>query len=403
MTIRTYALIFTFFSLVSMTTVLIAQTKPVTLDEAINMAIMNNKELESYRLKAEQSKKLKAEAFDPGSTGIYYSYDANNVAENDVPLRIIGIEQSFDFPTVYISRIRSAKSQAEVDLLIYELNRNELSKKVSQSYYKILLIQSKLPHFRVMDSLYTSIITAAERRYITGESNYLESLTSRSHALHLKMYYVHANEDLKNELQKLRALIQSDTIISVPEMKLEPLEINSHVFSRNYGIMLHDEMQRLSQNKLKTERNLLLPGLSLEYFQGTNSGANAKIYPGFSVGLSIPILFGAQNARIQAAKIENEINSANALNYSAMLKSHSEEIMTEIRKHNEVLKQYNELGKETSAEILKYARLAYDKGEIDFHTYISSLEEAINIELEYLDSLDSYNQAVLEFNYLSLF
>lgn len=402
MTIKTFALFFTFLSN-ALTSLLIAQSKPVTLEEAINLAIMNNKELESYRLKAEQTKKLKAEAFDPGSTSIYYSYDENNVADNDLPLKVVGAEQSFDFPGVYISRIRAAKSRAEVDNLIYELNKNELSKKVSQSYYKILLIQSKLPHFKVMDSLYTSIITAAEKRYITGESNYLESLSSRSYAMHLKLHYVHANEDLKNELQKLRALIQTDTIISVPEIKLEPLEINSPVFDRNLGIMLQDEMQRLSQNKLKAERNLLLPGLSLEYFQGTNNGANSRIYPGFSVGLSIPIFFGAQNARIQAAKIENNISNANALNYSTMLKSHSEEIMTEIRKHNEVLNQYNELGKETAAEILKYARLAYDNGEIDFHTYISSLEEAINIELEYLDSLDGYNQAVLELNYLSLF
>jgi len=85
-----------------------------------------------------------------------------------------------------------------------------------------------------------------------------------------------------------------------------------------------------------------------------------------------------------------------------MLKSRAENIMSDIRKYDEVLKQYEELGKKTADEIIKYARLAYEQGDIDFHTYFSSLEEAINIELDYLDNLDGYNQAVLELNYLNL-
>ena len=55
-----------------------------------------------------------------------------------------------------------------------------------------------------------------------------------------------------------------------------------------------------------------------------------------------------------------------------------------------------------ATEINKYARMAYENGEIDFFQYIQSLENATIIELDYLDSLNDYNQAMLELNYLNL-
>jgi cobalt-zinc-cadmium resistance protein CzcA len=78
------------------------------------------------------------------------------------------------------------------------------------------------------------------------------------------------------------------------------------------------------------------------------------------------------------------------------------EILSEIRKYDKIIKQYNELGKETSQEIMRYAREAFDQGEIDFHVFISSLEEAFNLELNFLDNLYNYNQAVIDLNYLNL-
>jgi len=381
---------------------LIAQLRSVSLAEAIDMAVANNKDLEVYRLRVTQSRKLKAEAFDPGATGIYYGYDENNLAANDLPLKILGIEQSFDFPTVYVYRLKAARTQADLEGIIYELQKDQLIKKVAQNYYHVMVAQKKLHYLKELDSLYSSFISAADRRYRVGESNYLESLTSRAHALLFRTRYIQMTEELTTELQKLQSLIQSDTLITVPDQDLQPLEITTPDLNEHYGIMLHNEMQKLSQSKLNIEKNLLLPGFKLEYFQGTNNGENAKIYPGFQIGVSVPILFGAQNARIQAARIEKEISSANALNYASMLKSRSEELNSEIRKYNEVIKQYQVLGKETAAEIMKYARYAYDQGEIDFFKYIYALEEAVNIELDYLENLRMYNQAVLELNYLNL-
>ena len=51
---------------------------------------------------------------------------------------------------------------------------------------------------------------------------------------------------------------------------------------------------------------------------------------------------------------------------------------------------------------LKTARISYDSGEINFFQYIQSIENALEILLDYLNNLNDYNQIVLEINYLTL-
>ena len=45
--------------------------------------------------------------------------------------------------------------------------------------------------------------------------------------------------------------------------------------------------------------------------------------------------------------------------------------------------------------------MSYKNGEIDFFQYIQSLENAISIESDYLDSVLSYNQSYLELHYFN--
>ena len=51
-------------------------------------------------------------------------------------------------------------------------------------------------------------------------------------------------------------------------------------------------------------------------------------------------------------------------------------------------------------EIIRMAEKSYLSGETDYLQYIQSLEGAGQIELGYLESLNQYNQTVLEMQYL---
>ena len=55
-----------------------------------------------------------------------------------------------------------------------------------------------------------------------------------------------------------------------------------------------------------------------------------------------------------------------------------------------------------STEILKTANGSFKNGEIDFYQYILSLENAYQVQLDYLENLNRYNQAVIKINYITL-
>jgi|WetSurSiteA1Bulk_404760.scaffolds.fasta_scaffold00360_4 heavy metal efflux system protein len=378
------------------------QTRPLQLNEAVDIALANNHEVLSFKLKAEQSLKQKGEAFDLEATSLYYGYDANNFAENGVPLKVFGIQQRISFPGVYSARFKTLKSQAELQRLLYDIHRQQLIKRVTQQYYTVVTMQKKLRFYERLDSLYEFFQKAAAKRHDVGETNYLEVLTAQSKAFQIKTKHMVAAEDLRTALLQLNTLIQADSSYTVPDQDFRPLVVSSPNLSEHPGVLMQDELQRLAKNKLRIEQNRILPGVDLEYFWGSNQGPEAKMYPGYQVGLSFPVFFGAQHSRIQAAKIEEEVSSAEALNYTLNLKTRQNQLYTEIHKYNEAVMQYQVNGKKMADEIGKYAKMAYENGEIDVFQYVQSLENAATIELDYLENLNNYNQVVLELNFLYL-
>ena len=43
----------------------------------------------------------------------------------------------------------------------------------------------------------------------------------------------------------------------------------------------------------------------------------------------------------------------------------------------------------------------YQNGEIDYLYYIQSIEQAVQVRIEYLENLHAYNKTAIEFNYLT--
>jgi cobalt-zinc-cadmium resistance protein CzcA len=157
-------------------------------------------------------------------------------------------------------------------------------------------------------------------------------------------------------------------------------------------------MQEAQQN---LEKKQLLPDISLNYFQGTNSGVSGSLY-GVQVGLKVPLLFSGQSARIKAAGIAQEAVTEEYNEYEVQLNAKFKALTIERNQINKALSYYEEEGAALSDEILKTANGSFRNGEIDFYQYIQSLEGAYEIKLDYLKQLHQYNNTVIAINYLTL-
>jgi len=373
----------------------------LTLDEAVRLAIENNKELASYSLKVKETEALKRTALSIDKTLVFYGYDQNNIAENGYPLKVIGVEQNFNFPTTYMSHSKANKiniliADAEVDR-----QKQILTKNVSQSYYEILNILNRQKYYSEIDSLYRSLNNGVELSYQIGDISQLDLLNAKAKQQQINVVVTQLKHDLDIAYRKLQSLIQYDSTFVVPQQTLTLIPVENYDLEANPGMQMMKMRTEYQSAMLKVEQNRLLPDLSLSYFNGTNQFTGSKNYQGFQFGMAVPLFFGGQKARIKANKIAVSLNENLQSNFLTTLNSKYFKLNNELMKYRESIDSYNASGKPLSEEIIRTSLKSFNIGEIDFFRLVLSIENALSLTLDYFDNVAKYNQVALEINYLT--
>ena len=377
-----------------------SQEKKITLDEAIDIATQNNLGLKASSQRIDQSEQLIGSAIDLNKTEIYYNKDENNLPPNNIPLNVWGINQSLQFPTVYGAQRKVLQGKSQLANDQYEMEKFRVTKEVSKTYFEIVYWQEMLKNYIYLDSLYTQFQYAATRRFNQGESNYLEKLTADTKKKEVSLMLNQIEESIQKSTIDLNQWLQADTSYTVAEDQLEKIRLKPLDTAQHPGINFYADAINLSSKQLNLEKQKLLPDLNVSVFQGINDGPGRQTYGGFQVGVAIPLWFGNQKSKIEAAKTETSIIESESNNYKIQLASRYDGLRSDLRQFEEELNYYNETGKKLSDETLLHANKAYQSGEINFLQYTQFLENAKTIESNYLKSLYQYNNTVLEANFL---
>ncbi|WP_298330444.1 CusA/CzcA family heavy metal efflux RND transporter [uncultured Dokdonia sp.] len=378
-----------------------AQEGAKSLQELIPMAIENNLGLKASSLEVAQSEALINSAFSFDKTQVYYEFDENNLAINDRPLRVFGIQQDFKFPTVYFSEKSVNKASVKVASSAFEIKKKEVERKVTAGYYDYQIAREKERVYSALDSLYTDFSRMASRRFELGETNYLEKITAASKQKQVELNYKQAQSEVALAYGDLLKVVQVDEAIIVGSEPSFKVALATLDISSSAEVAYYQNRVSLLQAKGRFEKQQLLPDLSLNYFQGTNSGLNGSLY-GYQLGVKIPILFGGQSAKIKAAKIAEDIAVTQSSEYEIQLDAKYNALTEKLSQLQEALDYYENEGASLSQEILKTANGSFRNGEINFYQYIQSLESAYEIRLSHLEKLHIYNQTVIAINYLTL-
>ncbi len=374
---------------------------PLTLEQAIEIAITNNKELNSYYLKTEQQKALIPSAYSIDQTNIFYDYDQNNIAENGYPLNVFGIEQSFKFPTVYTSQRKVNSLFSSIAETQYQIQKNRLSRNVALSYLNVRYLMNKQFYYHKLDSIYTDFLKAVETNYDLGGISQLEKLNARANKQKIALNSKQLEYDLEISLSELKSLLQTDTTFVIANGPLQRyvLLVDTTVHSE---IVLGKQFVELENSRLKAEKSKYLPDINLAYYNGKNSYQNAKNYNGYTIGLGVPLFFGEKKSRVNAAKISIQVAMEQEQNRQVMYNKKRAELNRKLMKYQESLKYYTDFGEKLYIEIINTAQKSYDSGVIDIYKYLQSMETATNIKLEYLQNLWESNKITLELNYFTL-
>ncbi|WP_282030396.1 CusA/CzcA family heavy metal efflux RND transporter [Winogradskyella eximia] len=372
----------------------------LTVEQTLDLAIANNASLKASNLQIEKSDAFVGSAFSFDKTSLYYNYDENNLAINNEPLKVFGIAQDFKFPTVYFAEKKVNNAMVNLEESKYNIQFQKVKKKVYSNYYQLSYAKQKAETYRFLDSLYQDFSQKAARRFELGETNYLETITAESKQKQLQTLYKQALQDVEFSKEQLKAIVQVDTL-EIVDQDLEKLELLSPSLQDNSGLLYFENAKNYQNAVYQSEKQNLLPDLNFEYFQGTNDNLNTNI-KGYQFGIKIPLLFFGNSSKIKASKIAKDIISEQKQDYEVQLNSEYKSLLTTLNKYEEAVNYYDTQGKRLKNEIIKTANRTFKEGEIDFFQYIQSLETAKDIELNYLENLNAYNQTVININHLIL-
>ncbi|WP_297705812.1 CusA/CzcA family heavy metal efflux RND transporter [uncultured Eudoraea sp.] len=377
-----------------------AQENGLTLNGLMEIALENNAGLKAGSLKVNKSDAMISSAFSFDKTRVYYEYDQNNLAINNEPLNVFGVQQDFLFPTVYFSKKKVNKAGHNLESSAYEIQKKRLKKEVATRFYDYQYAKEKEYIYKQIDSLFRNFATIAERRFELGETNYLEKITTQSRQKQIQIKLDEAEQDVVLAYGNLFKLVQVEDSINIGMAAQKKVDLNPMALENSIELEYYSNRVNLFDNQRKYEKQLLLPDLSLSYFLGSNSNLNQNLY-GYYLGLKVPLLFFGQSSKIKASSIAREIAVEQSKEYEVQLNVEYMALNAELIKQEKALKYYEDEGTALSDEILKTATLSFKNGEINYFQYILSLENAYEIKLDYLNSLNDYNQTVIAINYLT--
>jgi heavy metal efflux system protein len=377
-----------------------AQSHEMGLPEILDKAVAGNKEIKVSNLRISEAKALKGSAWSIDKTVISYGTDQNNIAENGYPINVWGVQQSISFPTLYSAEARAKTieiSKAEEDLAIVTGN---LKRELSVQYYQLQNLLRKQIIFSNIDSLYGSLLRSAELKYGRGDISRLDLLNIRARQQQAQLNLKNTVTEIRTTMEKMKVLMNTTDDFSIHPIT----ETESPAESEIENIPLVRLMKlgnTYSEALLKIERNKMLPDLNINYFTGTNHYPESKYYQGFQVGVAVPLFFGSFHSKISSAKISLNARQIMTEYQTDIIRNKISGLKAGELKYREAIELYKSTGKVLHDEILNTALKSYTSGEIDLFKFTTSFENAVLIEIEYLDNVLRCNIAVAEQKYPS--
>ena len=390
-----------------------AQTRTITIHDAIQIALENNNAIKAGELSIQSAQALKPTAGELPKLDLNAQLGQYNSIHFD---QAIQLSQNIPFPSLFGAR--KGKINAEIKKKEWNkaITENELKKEVRSYYYQIEYLLHNKTRLEYLDSLYGEFIRVATVRYNAGDIKKIEISTAETKKGEINLLLLQNEIYLGNAHQNLKTLLNtSDSFIIAQNEQYQPLRaselLNTATVAEHPSVQtLYQDMVIAEQSK-KVERRQGLPDITLGYsnqsligFQTIdgqekffNSG-NRFSYG--SVGIAIPLTYGATRARIKSLEYQKRSSEAEANFKKQNLETQLQNELNQYRHNIQEYNYYTDHALPNAKDITNAAQVGYRTGEISYVEYLYALQTATDIELKYLQSVQEVNLSVININAL---
>ncbi|MBH8560423.1 CusA/CzcA family heavy metal efflux RND transporter [Hymenobacter negativus] len=398
---------------------------PLTAAQAVSQALQTNGTVLAGQRALEAQQAIRRTAYDFGRTTLTGSYGQYNSLNRDNQFTLT---QSLALPGVYrsaagLADARIAGQQAQLAQVQAELRRQ-----VRLSYEQAVHARHRLRVLRGQDSLYSEFLRSANLRFKTGEAARLEPATALVQQGEVRTQLRAARTDFRVAQRQLQALLQVPAAVALADSVLRPLALlGAAQLADTMAPALVDTLlkrtnpqarvlaQQVAERRAETRvaQAAGLPEFTVGYFNqsiigyqrldaaGTERyfGGGAR-FQGVQAGVAVPLWRRPQKARVQAARLQEQVAQAGYERYRAELAGQLDELLLRRSEQQQRLDYFESTALPQATVITRLSTIAYKAGETGYSEYLLNLERARRLRLDYLDALLQHNQTVIELEYL---
>lgn len=387
------------------------QGRTITVEEATRTAIENNQSIRSRDLDIKATQALIPTSKELPKMNVDAQLGQYNSKKFD---QSFSISQTIPFPTLFKARKELIAEQIKGKQINREVSMNELAKQVRTYYYQIEYLQFNKSKLSNLDSLYNDFIRVATVRFKAGDIKKIEINTAETQRGEINLLLKQNEVYLTNAYKNLKTLLNIEEDISVPfDQNYHPLQaqyvLDSSAIAQHPTVKaFYQEMQIAEKNK-KVEKSLGLPDFTIGYtnqsligFQTINgmdqyfNGGNR--FHSATIGVSIPLTFGATKARIQSYEYQRQMAESNAKFQQKQLEAQLQNAFNQYQQNVNQYDYYVNQAIPNAEKIAKAGQLGYKTGEISYVEYLFALQTSTNIQLKYLESIQQVNESVVIIN-----
>jgi cobalt-zinc-cadmium resistance protein CzcA len=388
---------------------------PLTATQAVDVALAQSGTVLGAQQQLEAQQAAVRAARDLGRTTLQGSYGQYNSVHKD---NLFSINQPLAWPGYYRTITELARAQVATKEQQLGLARADVRRQVRLQYEAAVHARHRLRTLRAQDSLYTEFVRAAQLRFRTGETARLEVATAlvqqgetRTHLAQTRTAYQVAVRQLQALLQSPHAIMVADSMLTALAPKIAVAAGDTTALTRSLLAQVLRQQVLAAQAETRVTQAQGKPGLSVGYFNQSIIGeqlvdgvirtyTSRNRFQGVQATLAVPLILGPQKARVQAARLQEQVAQTGYTRYQAELAGHLEELLTQRAEQQQRLLFYEQTGLPQAATITRVATKAFKAGENGYTEYLLNLDRALRLRTDYLDALLQHNQTVIELDYL---
>jgi cobalt-zinc-cadmium resistance protein CzcA len=384
----------------------------ITIEQATDEALKNNAGIKAANYEIDYSRAVKRSSTDLGKTSVYLMHGQYNSLNTD---NNITISQNIPFPTVFSSQARLGTAMVRGSELKLQATQNELKSQVRTAYYYLQYLMAERRLLISQDSMYNAFYRASAARLKSGESNLLEKTTAETQLMEVHNLLAQNQSDIFIYQSQLQALMNSARPLQLNNSDMTRLELaipaDSTAIDQSPVLGYLKQQVEISNKQKNVETAKALPDFTIGYFNQSLIGYQningsdqyfdaSKRFTGFQVGVSIPLWFVPQAAKIKAAGIHQQIVQSNYDQYQVNLQGQYKQAVQEYLKEKATMDYYEKSALPNADLIIRQADNGFRSGEIGYVEYLQALKTALSIKSDYLQSLNRYNQSIIALEFL---